>query len=739
MQKLACIVLAVLCAACYGQESSMVETPLIGDVRNCPTTSPVFPNDPLYRMEVLAGGGYDALRSLDMGQVHVYNYSRCLVSNDGRYLLPDSAFLIPVLKSSIEAFSEVIEHWDDYKSTTSSTITLEAGFASIISGKFSEEYLSVKSHMYWDKSVMTRVQLRNVLFKVKIQPESELHPAFKSRLFEIAANIQNNNQEFAEYLAELTVREYGTHYITSMDAGAVLSQVDYVSSTAIEDFSKKTLTASASANFLGKFKFGSSFQHSNIETHTQRFIDNRTYSEVHTWGGPPFGPNLTVDEWEKGVPSALVAVDRSGDPLHFAITPTTLPEIPETTVYDVAFLISKAITRYYKVNTRHGCTDRNSPNFDFQANVDDQSCQPPNTNFTFGGIYQTCTYVTQQHEDICNSGPQPMKQINPLTGDTSCRDPYVPVMLHSGQFSHTFRRRECEKHCSWWSCHYNCLSRPYTTTINYETYWCVAHGQVEQTSGYLFGGFYTSSDANPFVGSKSCPKFFMPLHFGEDIEICVSSNYELGSAYSVPFAGFESCTTGNPLAITNPSLDDPSSWPHDCPTGFSQHMVAVEENCEINFCVKTGSFNQLRSMPPNLPPYRKLQQNPNATDTLVVIGTDGEIWYRNQDGQWVKDYGDSQNGEFWVENDLNLGPIANSSAENDTNTQSLNSPRSSSSASSNLSHGGVAGISVAVTTVFFGSVIALVFAGYSIRRRRDRNNREQVHINESASQAYGSP
>ena len=38
-----------------------------GDVRNCPTTSPLDPIQSFYQMEVLPGGGFNILRSVDMG------------------------------------------------------------------------------------------------------------------------------------------------------------------------------------------------------------------------------------------------------------------------------------------------------------------------------------------------------------------------------------------------------------------------------------------------------------------------------------------------------------------------------------------------------------------------------------------------------------------------------------------------------------------------------------------------
>ena len=614
------LLLFIAVAACQETSSSTADYPL-GDVRNCKLRSSIS-DQPLYQMEVLPGIGFDSLRDLDMGQVHAHNFSTCSISRDGKYLLPDNIFMIPVQKSKVDMFAEYFDHWDDYTSMTSNSINAHVGFTySAIAAKFSAGYSSMKSHMYssHSQSKSTRVQIRHKLYTVKIQPGAELHPNFKSRLFDIAANIQNNNTEYACYLAELIVRDYGTHYVSSMDAGAILSKVDFIQSSQSNEMSSYSsrVTAAASASFFQLLSVGTSFQHNSSNTDTKGFISNQTYSEVITAGGPPFSPGMTLAEWERGVPDTLVAIDRSGDPLHFVINPTTLPSLPEGMVQSISEYIYKAIERYYKVNTHHGCTDPSSKNFNFQANINDHTCSPPDTHFSFGGIYQTCTVDQQFNKrDLCNSPPEYVTKANPLTGGQTCPEDYIPVLLNSGSV-----KRD-----------YDPYKPAYMSVAHYQAYWCAATPGVQtiHNQRYLFGGLYTSRTINPLTEAKTCPQFFRPLYMCEDLQICVSDNFEQGYAYSVDFGGFESCSMGNPMA-TNDS--DQDKWPHICPYGFSQHLAAVEDLCEINYCVRAGTL--LRSTYyAKLPPFRKYKYK--SGNTPVVSGVHGKVWIKEDDGQWSK-------------------------------------------------------------------------------------------------------
>ena len=609
-----------------------------GDIRNCHLSV----NDGLmYRMEVLPGGGFDNLRNLDMGQVYAYTYKDCQISLDGKYLLPDNAFLTPLQKSKTAYFSEVIDHWDDYTDLTSSSINIEGSFTAI-HGKFSTGYKNLKTQQVNKKAKSTRSQVRHSLYTVKLRPGSPLHPRFKSALYEIAGHIQNNNTAYAHYLAELLVGDYGTHYTTSVEAGAVLAKVDYLNEAYFNDHSEQSneLSASAGSSFFGgNASFGINFSHQSSETDQHNYSSQIVQTEVISHGGPPIPPTgFSMEDWEKEVPHALVAVDKVGKPLYYAINPEALVELPFIIIFRVSEMVEQAIDSYYSANTYRGCTDPGNKNFDFQANLaDDGFCEGSPKNFTFGGVYQVCTVISSDTKNLCTQGSQPKLQRNGLTKGLSCPSGYIAVKLQEGFASEPDTKEYCEEDCTFYffSCHDKCHPTKAFNRVNYETYWCAQSESVSPESGYLFGGFYTSTTVNPLTGNKGCPQFFHSLKILDDTNVCVSTDYELGAQYAVDFGGFFSCSTGNPLAAQNRSA--PEHWPRHCPQGSAQHLVTVDQSCEINFCVSVGTFSSESLIPVKTLPLGKRPDFPaNVTDTLVVSGHHELVWVRNGSGEWMQ-------------------------------------------------------------------------------------------------------
>ena len=616
----------------------------IGDIKHC-LSDAMFQK--IQRYEVLPGMGWDNLQNKDSGMVIRFNYSQCKTTDDGRYLIPDEIVTVPIKSSQLETYAELFEHWSNYTSTTSSSINVEAGLNLKhfgISGKFSHESENIKNHQVRDKSVTTRVQARYVRYSAKLQPDASLSPNFKDRLKSIAMNIQLNKTAMANYESQLLVRDFGTHVVSSVDAGSAIVQLDQIKSsfTRDEKFSKSGFLASASASFFSVFSVSASYSHVTTTDMITKYQTARTHSKINSHGGQVFKPNnFSLNDWATEMGNDLVAMDKSGDPIYFLITSYTLPDLPPSVLYDLTQNVKTAVEEYYKYNIYRGCTDTDSPNFSFIANVDDGSCESPETNYTFGGVYQTCSQSGSLSQNLCSS----LAQKNPLTGSYSCPSEYEAILLSAGSRTTQETRRHC--HRSWFR--KKCSNYFVTGTAMYSAYWCVAKGHIQQQSGFLFGGIYTSAVSNPLTQEKSCPLYFYPLRLGKDLKVCVSDDYELGYRYSIPFAGFFSCSTGNPLnfekSVQQSSHPDaanlvhslgsylrsaaPNHWPKGCPNGFSSHLATIENNCEINYCAKAHAFSSQGLPVVRRPPFIALPTDAYIDTSIeyeFTIGEKGEVW-----------------------------------------------------------------------------------------------------------------
>ena len=330
----------------------------------------------------------------------------------------------------------------------------------------------------------------------------------------------------------------------------------------------------------------------------------------------------------------MVALDRSGDPLYYVVSSVSLSDLPISTVYKVYDYIKEAVEAYYKHNTYRGCTERDSPNFSFMANENDGTCKPPNTNYTFGGVYQTCT--GSGFTNLCIG----MQQKNPLTGGFSCPEEYEAVLIQDGTKHASTSRHECHRCGLFFHC---CHDKTYDANAKYSAYWCAAKGHVDQNHGFLFGGLYTKTTFNPVTGDMACPAKFYGLRLLVDLVVCVSDDYELGLQYALPFAGIFSCKSGNPLSLRRSLLQQssgnqhtlmsymanqgPSAWPHECPHGFSQHLAVVDNGCEIDYCIQTGALSALSLPKIKRPPFIQLPYYSFAEpDNGFAFNDDGTVW-----------------------------------------------------------------------------------------------------------------
>ncbi|KAL2091733.1 hypothetical protein ACEWY4_011531 [Coilia grayii] len=588
-------------------------------------------NGSMRALEVLPGGGWDNLRNLDMGRVMNLSYSQCQITEDGVYLIPDEVFVIPQKVSGVETNSDIISTWLDQRSTTSHSINADASFFSVLNAKFSAENQRMKTHQVRETAVTARVQVRNHVYTVKAYPDFTLDSRFAHQAEEIADAIENNQTRQAAYLSERLVLDYGTHVVTTVEAGAALEEEDYLRASYVSDSetSKSTVTASAGLNFFNKVSFNIGSKDSHETSETRSYEGNVTYSLTLSHGGAPFYPGITLQKWQESTLNNLVAIDRAGMPLHYFLTKTAFPDLPEPTVRKLAMSVRQAADRYYAINTRPGCVKPDSQNFNFQANVDDGSCEGPATNLSFGGVFQRCTQLTADAGSICDA----QAQKNPDTGDYSCRNPYTQTMLQSQEVEEGYSRYECHRSCHrCWifaqCCKDVCGDAYYVRRAKIDTYWCSTGKEIQAYSGYLFGGLYGPSLENPLTKSRSCPPHYIPLKLlANGLTVCVSNDYETGTRFSVPFGGFFSCKAGNALM----------EGQRRCPPKFSQHLAAISDGCEVLYCVQSGVFTGGQLLPVHLPPFtRPPIINMVATNTVTVMTEGDKAWVRIGDTKMWK-------------------------------------------------------------------------------------------------------
>ncbi|KAJ8262721.1 hypothetical protein COCON_G00151780 [Conger conger] len=587
-------------------------------LRQCRAGAPAMP-----ALEVLPGGGWDNLRNLDMGRVMNLSYSLCQTTEDGAYLIPDEIFVIPQKVTGVETNSEIIGTWLEQRSSTAHTINGDASFFSVLNAKFSSENERMKTHQVKEGSVTTRVQVRNFIYTVRAHPDFTLDSRFAQQAHEVADALENNRTRQASYLSERMVLDYGTHVLTSVDAGATLIEEDYLRASYVSDSesARSSVTASAGVNFFNKVNIGmgGGTKHETSETHT--YEGNTTYSLTLSHGGIPYYPGITLQKWQESTINNLVAIDRAGLPLHYFLTQAALPNLPEPTVRKLALYVRQAVDRYYEVNTHPGCVKPDSQNFNFQANVDDSSCEGPATNLSFGGVYQQCTMLTGDAGPLC----QALAEKNPDTGEYSCRPPYTATLLRTEVREESYSQYECHKQCHrcWLvatCCKQVCGDAYHVRRARVDTSWCSTTSGVEKFSGYLFGGLYGPTLQNPLTKSHNCPPSFFPSKFLSDgVRICLSKDYETATRFSVPFGGLFSCKSGNPLARNEPH----------CPPQFSQHTAAISDGCQVLYCVQSGVFTGGQLLPVRLPPFTRPPLIGMIATNTVAVMTEGErAWVR---------------------------------------------------------------------------------------------------------------
>ncbi|KAF5927407.1 hypothetical protein HPG69_019007 [Diceros bicornis minor] len=136
------------------------------------------------------GGGWDTCTTWSWGWCCGVDYSECLITEDGEYLIPDHVHVVPPRETVVETRAELIEEWLSYTDTWAASINAELSFLPTLN------------------------------------ETPDFQPAFRQHLLTLSDHLENNQTREAEYLAEMLVLKYGTHILTNVEARATLVQED---------------------------------------------------------------------------------------------------------------------------------------------------------------------------------------------------------------------------------------------------------------------------------------------------------------------------------------------------------------------------------------------------------------------------------------------------------------------------------------------------------------------------------
>ncbi|KAL3316002.1 macrophage expressed 1 [Cichlidogyrus casuarinus] len=253
-------------------------------------------------LAVLPGSGWDNLLNQERPQVvDREDYAQCKLSTDRKFVVPDQMEIEPIKMTVTSFSSETFEDSSEYVDSTSNTINVNSGLpflTSSISGSYSWEKTDVKKKQLSSKSIALRNQVRHRLYKVFLGPEAPLHKHFKKRILSISylldspkidisllediskiddywldqpgiagngemlrdpvnpiANLSTSTPYMkaveAAYMADLIIRDFGTHFITETENGAAIIQISYLKEKVrkMSEESRSSISKGASVAF----------------------------------------------------------------------------------------------------------------------------------------------------------------------------------------------------------------------------------------------------------------------------------------------------------------------------------------------------------------------------------------------------------------------------------------------------------------------------------------------------------
>ncbi|CAF3897757.1 unnamed protein product, partial [Rotaria sordida] len=176
--------------------------------------------------------------------------------------------------------------------------------------------------------------------------------------------------------------------------------------------------AAAEASFLSSFGLSANYDSDSKYNQTsineyKRKINRKVVSSK---GGEIFILGGHMEAWQASVKKSPAIIRRAVENLTYFIQADKIPELTDMALSKVRKEINEAVNTYMEMNTIRGCMNRNSPSFNWIANLDDGSCASVQQTTQFGGFIRTCTEdshmpQTEEEKNICFNFPFPVPSL----------------------------------------------------------------------------------------------------------------------------------------------------------------------------------------------------------------------------------------------------------------------------------------------------------------------------------------
>lgn len=414
--------------------------------------------------------------------------------------------------------------------------------------KYTHNYLTSSDNRVI-RTMLTETKYRMGIRSDSIQLYDELMKHINV-IFILATHNTHASIMRANFEWDRILREYGTDFIYEIVVGGRLIKQDIINIAGWSEYSSKDVRAAASAHFASFFKMSGDYSVSSQST--SKYKNSIITSVITTFGGDNWKSSTTVDTWAESL-----VVDNAETfviytlPITELITPERFPEVPPPTIQYARDLLYSRLEKYAKINTHYGCTDIASVNYDPWANANNGKCDDM-PKLHYGGVYQIST---------C---PE-FKRTNILTMTMSCPEGFIERDIMTNVVI-----PEIRIHYTWFGWEYV-----------YEGDWCeyttrVCESKTETPGGVHFGGAFTQTTPNPFMGGMKCPPDYTTVdiaptdHRGNAIYMC-EAPYDERIGIGSGFGGIFNCRTDNFML----------SGKKECPPGYVRHSLGSHShNCK---------------------------------------------------------------------------------------------------------------------------------------------------------------